>query len=67
VIGVQRAAFVVLVFSSPGEAQMVGRLLDNTSLPGVAGTVAGDDTAICIAEDESTAKTLEKRFQAMIN
>ena len=67
VTGVRRAAFVLLVFSPPGEAQMVGRLLDNTSLPGLVGTVAGDDTVICIAEDEASAGALEQRFQALIN
>ena len=67
VIGVRRAAFVLLVFSPPGEAQLVGRLLDNTSLPGLAGTVAGDDTVICIAEDESSARTIERQLQKMIN
>ena len=67
VIGVRRAAFVLLVFSPPGEAQLVGRLLDSTSLPGLAGTVAGDDTVICIAEDETAAAALEKRFRGMIN
>ena len=67
VTGVRRAAFVVLVFSPPGEAQMVGRLLDTTRLPGVAGTVAGDDTVICIAEDEPSARALERRLQEMIN
>jgi len=67
VTGVRRAAFVVLVFSPPGEAQLVGRLLDTTRLPGLAGTVAGDDTVICIAEDEASATALEERFRAMIN
>jgi len=67
VTGVRRVAFVLLVFSPPGEAQLVGRLLDNTSLPGLAGTVAGDDTVICIAEDESSARLIEIQLQEMIN
>ena len=67
VTGVRRADFVLLVFSPPGEAQLVGRLLDGTRLPGLVGTVAGDDTVICIAEDESSAKGIEKRFREMIN
>jgi transcriptional regulator of arginine metabolism len=67
VTGVRRAAFVLLVFSPPGEAQMVGRLLDTTRLPGLMGTVAGDDTVICIAEDEKHARALERRFQELIN
>ena len=49
VTGVRRVEFVVLVFTPPGEAQLVGRLLDSASLPGLAGTLAGDDTVICIA------------------
>lgn len=66
VTGIRRVEFVVLVVTPPGEAQLVGRLLDSASLPGLAGTVAGDDTVICIAESASKARSLEARMTAML-
>jgi transcriptional regulator of arginine metabolism len=65
VTGVRRAEFIVLLFTPPGEAQLVGRLLDTTILDGLAGTVAGDDTVLCIADNTSSASALEKKFKEM--
>lgn len=66
VTGVRRVEFIVLVFTPPGEAQLIGRLLDSTTLPGLAGTLAGDDTVICIAGSASKARALETRFKKML-
>jgi transcriptional regulator of arginine metabolism len=66
VTGVRRAAFVLLLFTPPGEASFAARLLDEARLPGLLGTVAGDDTILAVAEDEKAAKALEKKFQEMI-
>lgn len=66
VTGIRRVEFVILVMTPPGEAQLVGRLLDSASLPGLVGTVAGDDTVICIAGSESNARSLESRMTAML-
>ncbi len=66
VTGVRRVEFVVLVFTPPGEAQLVGRLLDSASFRGLAGTLAGDDTVICIAESASKARSLEYRLTDLL-
>ena len=65
--GVRRTAFTLLVFTPPSEAQLVGRLLDTASLPGLVGTVAGDDTVICIAESEASASEIEETFLDILN
>ena len=49
-----------------GEAQLVGRLLDQASLEGLVGTVAGDDTVICVAEDEAAAQGIEEGLGRLI-
>ena len=67
VTGIRRVEFVVLVFTPPGEAQLVGRLLDSASLGGLAGTLAGDDTVICIAASASRARALESRLAKMLD
>lgn len=66
VTGIRRVEFVVLVFTPPGEAQLIGRLLDSASLSGLAGTLAGDDTVICIASSASGARALESRLTKML-
>lgn len=66
VTGIRRVEFVVLVSTPPGEAQLVGRLLDSASLPGLVGTVAGDDTVICIAGSAPKARSVEARMTEML-
>lgn len=67
VTGIRRVEFVVLVFTPPGEAQLVGRLLDAASFDGLAGTLAGDDTVICIAASSSKARSLTTRLTKMLD
>lgn len=43
---------LVVVRTPPGSAHVVGSALDRASLPGVIGTVAGDDTVLVIAAEE---------------
>jgi transcriptional regulator of arginine metabolism len=66
VTGMRRSGFVVLVFTSPGEAQIVGILLDKLAPAGLLGNVAGDDTIICITKDARSAKALEKKLKKII-
>ncbi|MHC4664195.1 MAG: arginine repressor [Planctomycetota bacterium] len=63
--GIRRSGFVVLVFTPPGEGPMVGKIIDKLALDGFVGSVAGDDTIICIAENEKAAKALEKKLKRM--
>jgi transcriptional regulator of arginine metabolism len=64
--GVRRSSVLVLLFTPPGEAQFIGRLLDESPPPGLLGTVAGDDTILAVAASEKAARTLEKKFKEMI-
>jgi len=65
-IGVRRAQVIVIVLTPPGEAQLVGRLLDQNSPPELLGTLAGDDTILCVAKNETSAKKLEKKFKEIL-
>jgi transcriptional regulator of arginine metabolism len=67
VTGVRRSGFVVLVLTPPGEAQLVGRLLDHVAPEGLLGTVAGDDTVILIAEDPPAAERLEGQLNSLLD
>jgi transcriptional regulator of arginine metabolism len=64
---VQSSGFVVLVHTSPGDAQGVARLLDEAEIEGLLGTVAGDDTVICITNDDRTSKAVCQRLSALID
>jgi transcriptional regulator of arginine metabolism len=66
VTGIRRVEFTMLVFTPPGEAQLVGRLLDSAGVPGLAGTLAGDDTVLCIAASAADAEALEARFTNLL-
>jgi transcriptional regulator of arginine metabolism len=64
--GVRRSSVLVLLFTPPGEAQIIGRLLDESPPPGLLGTVAGDDTILAVAANEKAARSLERKFKEMI-
>lgn len=49
VVEIGVSANLVVVRTPPGSAHVVASALDRTGLPGVIGTVAGDDTVLVIA------------------
>ena len=65
-VGVRRSGFVVLIFTPPGEAQLVGRLLDQSRFPALLGTVAGDDTVIGIADSPKGAAAIHKELEELL-
>ena len=56
VLGVESVQFLSVVRTTVGSANLVARALDERELPGVVGTVAGDDTIIVVHPDASSAK-----------
>ncbi len=55
VISVERANNIVVIKTNPGEAQGVAAALDGANFAEILGTVAGDDTIICVIESEESA------------
>jgi transcriptional regulator of arginine metabolism len=60
VLGVELVEFLMLVKTRPGHAGMVGYAIDDAALPGVAGTVAGDDTIIVVLRERDAAAGLRR-------
>ena len=58
VVSVQAACNLVVVKTRPGAAQGVSAALDDASLKGALGTVAGDDTIMIAAESFEAAEEL---------
>lgn len=56
---------LAVVKTPPGHASAVARALDLTGFEGLMGTVAGDDTVLCILEDLAFARKFKKRLDEL--
>jgi transcriptional regulator of arginine metabolism len=56
---------LVVLRTGPGQAQLLGLAIDRARLPGVVGTIAGDDTILVIARDRRHAQSLVRRFDEL--
>ncbi|MDD5621653.1 MAG: arginine repressor [Actinomycetota bacterium] len=62
VLSVKRAENIIVLRTFPGEAQGTAAIIDGMNFVEIIGTVAGDDTIICIADNRKNA---EKIFEMM--
>ena len=53
VVEVAHSGNLVVLRTPPGSAHVVGSALDRSGLPGVLGTVAGDDTLIVVVAEDA--------------
>jgi transcriptional regulator of arginine metabolism len=65
-LDVRLAQNLVVLKTSPGNANSVAVALDDEEWPEVVGTLAGDDTILVIAPDNVTAETVRGKFLGMI-
>ncbi len=59
---VRCAQNLVVLRTAPGHANSVAVALDNEEWPEIVGTIAGDDTILVIAPDNSTATAVAAKF-----
>jgi transcriptional regulator of arginine metabolism len=59
------AGELLVIRTTPGAAGALGEALDRTSLPDVAGTIAGDDTILVVPRHGSTAAVVERALIAV--
>lgn len=57
---------LVVVRTPPGCAHVVASALDRGGLPGLLGTVAGDDTVLLVVAEEHGAVAMVERLQSLI-
>jgi transcriptional regulator of arginine metabolism len=62
---VRASANLVVVRTPPGCAHVVGSALDRSGMSGLLGTVAGDDTLFCVAEEDLGGEGLAERLRDM--
>ena len=63
VLSVTPAKNQLVLRTPPGGAQALGLAIDNSELPEVIGTIAGDDTVLVICPDDRKAKALARKLQ----
>jgi len=56
---------LVVLRTGPGQAPLLGLAIDRARLPGVVGTLAGDDTILVIARGARQARTLVQRLNQL--
>jgi transcriptional regulator of arginine metabolism len=61
-VSIRAADSLVVVATAPGHASAVARAIDLAELPGVAGTIAGDDTIFVATADPGAAAELAHRW-----
>jgi transcriptional regulator of arginine metabolism len=52
--------FLAVIRTGPGTANLVAYNIDEANLPGIAGTVAGDDTIIAVLAQREAAEPLRR-------
>ena len=57
---------LILIKTSPGNANSVASLIDGLEHKEILGTIAGDDTILVIVDTDKNRKTVEKKFQDLI-
>jgi transcriptional regulator of arginine metabolism len=65
VVDVAASANLVVLRTPPGSAHVVASALDRTGLPGVIGTVAGDDTLLVVVAEEIGGKKMAVQLREL--
>jgi len=64
-VGVDRAIQLVVLRTGPAQAQPLASAVDAAAIPGVVGTIAGDDTVLMVCRDEAAASAVAHRLDAL--
>lgn len=62
---VTASANLVVIRTPPGCAHVVASALDRSANPGLLGTVAGDDTVICVAAESAGGEGLARQLREL--
>lgn len=66
VIDIKSTNNLVLVKTSPGNANGVASLIDHLAQPEILGTVAGDDTILVVVDSEKNRAKIENLFRRLL-
>jgi transcriptional regulator of arginine metabolism len=66
VLRVERVQQLVVLVTGPGQAQPMALAIDHAAVPGVVGTIAGDDTILVIARSPRRAAAFVGQLERMM-
>ncbi len=66
-VSADASANMALLRTPPGAAQFLGSAFDKAGIPGILGTVAGDDTVLVISRDPDGGAALVQKLLALAN
>lgn len=58
--------YFLVMKTSPGNAQAVGALMDNSAFDGVIGSICGDDTMLLICRNPEMAQLMKEKLLSLI-
>lgn len=64
-VGIESSGKLVVVRTPPGCAHVVASALDRSTAPGIIGTVAGDDTILVIASEDSSGEEVANTLRIL--
>lgn len=64
---IKTAENIIVIKTTPGMAQAIAACVDAINPPDLLGSVAGDDTIICVASNSTIAVSLADKFKNMTN
>ena len=62
ILSVSRAAFIIIVHTGLGEADLLANAIDGANKQEVLGTIAGADTLLITCRDEASAEKFEREM-----
>jgi len=65
VVEVSHSMNLVILRTPPGSAHVVASALDRSGLPGVLGTVAGDDTLLVVVAPDTSGQDMAERLREL--
>lgn len=65
--GVAPATHFALVRTEPGAASAVARAIESEELPGLSGTIAGDDTVLVAASSLAALRRVRSRVESLLS
>lgn len=57
---------LLIVKTTPGNANGIARVIDSTKRPEILGTIAGDDTIMVVTESEERLRQLDDEFRTLL-
>ncbi|MGX7394726.1 MULTISPECIES: arginine repressor [Carnobacterium] len=67
VIKLTRVQFMTILMTIPGNAHVIGALMDAIDFPEKVGTIAGNDTCLIISKDEEDATKMYDYLHRWVN